>query len=56
MDNKNLEYLKNSLKYSGFGEDLNGQLEAKMSSNVHEFTLQYHKEFNNRHMDAVLHF
>lgn len=42
----NFEYLKNSLKYLGFGENLNSALEARMKAGSEKFTLGATAEFN----------
>lgn len=56
MNENNLEYLKNNLKYHGFGEALNPELEKNIASGVTVFTLQHSVDFNNRKMDATLFF
>lgn len=56
MNQDNLNYLKNNLKYSGFGDALNAELEKNISNKVSEFTLSHSLESNNRKMEANLHF
>lgn len=42
----NFDYLKNSLKYLGFGENLNSALEARMREGADKFTLGATAEFS----------
>lgn len=56
MNEKNLEALKGNLKYLGFGEGLNEQLEKNIAEQKPDFTLQHQVEFNSRKIDATLHF
>lgn len=39
LNEQNFEYLKNSLKYLGFGENLNAALEARLKEGSEKFTL-----------------
>ncbi|MBS1681571.1 MAG: hypothetical protein OJF59_001813 [Cytophagales bacterium] len=45
MNPKNLEFLKDGLKYMGFGEKLNADLEAKINQQPTEFNLSLQGEF-----------
>jgi len=56
MNQDNLEYLKKNLLYTGFGEKLNPELEKNISSGKPEFKLNHKEEFNNRQIEATLHF
>ena len=56
MNQENLNYLKNNLKFSGFGEALNAELENNIKNGVPEFTLNHAAEFNNRKIEANLYF
>jgi hypothetical protein len=56
MNEKNLEALKNNLKYLGFGEGLSEQLEKKIEQKKPEFTLHHEVEYNNRKMVSELSF
>lgn len=56
MNAENLEYLKNQLKFLGFGEGLYSQLENKMKEGKPEFTLDASTEFGTDKMQAVIHF
>ncbi|MBX2896843.1 MAG: hypothetical protein KF763_15460 [Cyclobacteriaceae bacterium] len=46
MNEKNLEYLKKDLKYLGFGDKLNADLEARIKEQPSEFKLHMTGEFN----------
>ena len=56
MNQENLDYLKNNLKYAGFGEQLYGELEKKIQKGVPEFTLKMDSEFNKQRLESTLHF
>jgi hypothetical protein len=56
MNETNLEALKKNLKYLGFGEGLNEQLQKNIEEQKENFTLQHQATFNNKPMDATLHF
>lgn len=56
MNEKNVEYLGNQLKYSGFGEELQQQLREKMKLQEPQFTLTFQKDFGNDKTAATLHF
>ncbi len=56
MNNENLEYLKNQLKFLGFDEGLYKQLEDKMKEGKPEFTLNASTEYGKDKMEAVIHF
>ena len=56
MNDKNLEYLKSNLKYQGFGEKLNSELETNMKQGLPEFQLKIQTEYNKEKIEAVLHF
>lgn len=45
MNPKNLEFLKDGLKYMGFGEKLNADLEAKINQQPTDFNLSLQGEF-----------
>jgi hypothetical protein len=46
MNEKNVDYLKTRLKYLGFGEKLNGELEANIKKQPEQFQLRLIGEFN----------
>lgn len=56
MNEKNLEYLTNSLKYLGFGENLNEALKAAIVEGKKEFTLSLQTEMARQPFSATLHF
>lgn len=56
MNEQNLKYLKDNLKYHGFGEKLNPELEANMKQGLPEFQLKIQTEYNKDKIEAVLHF
>lgn len=56
MKEENYEYLLSQVKYTGFGEELAGELKKKMESGVQQFELNYAKQFGNDKADAKLTF
>jgi hypothetical protein len=56
MNEKNLEYLKDNLRYQGFGESLQRPLEQNITEGKTEFTLQHKATYNNQAMENTLHF
>ena len=56
MIEKNFEYLKDNIKYHGFGETLNPELENQLKKGAAEFSLNYKTEVNKRDLEATLHF
>lgn len=56
MNEKNLDYLKDSLKYMGFGENLNEALQAAIMEGKKDFTLSLQTEMGRQPFSAVLHF
>lgn len=56
MNTKNLEYLKDGLKYTGFGDKLYDELEKNMQTQAPEFQLKMQIPYNNTSMDYLLHF
>lgn len=56
MNEKNFEYLKNSIRNHGFGETLAPDLEAQLKKGLAEFTLSFKTEVNKRDMEATLYF
>ena len=56
MNQKNVEYLENNLKYLGFGDKLNEELRSKVAEGKLDFTLRHEAEFNGRKLSATLHF
>lgn len=56
MNEKNLDYLKEGLKYMGFGTSLNGALEKYLQGQQPEFRLGLQLPYHNSTMDYTLHF
>ncbi|MCC9137511.1 hypothetical protein ACFSKU_15400 [Pontibacter silvestris] len=56
MNEKNLNYLKEGLKYQGFGTSLNAELERQVQSQQPEFRLQLQVPHHSSTMDYTLHF
>jgi hypothetical protein len=56
MNEKNLKYLKDNLKYMGFGEKLNSDLENGMKEGKPEFQLKLNEKMFQGNMELNLHF
>lgn len=56
MNEKNFEYLKDNIKYMGFGEKLNEQLENNLKQGKDEFQLGFKTEINKKPFEANLNF
>lgn len=56
MNEQNLKYLQDNIKYHGFGEGLNPMLEEQIKKGNAEFSLSYKVDVNKREMEATLHF
>ncbi len=56
MNEKNFEYLKDNIKYMGFGEKLNDQLENNLNQGKDEFQLNFTTEINKKPLEANLNF
>ena len=56
MNQKNLEYLSDQVKYTGFGEGLENDLKQKIEQGRPEFKLQHQAQFGNDKIDATLNF
>ncbi|MCF0055184.1 hypothetical protein [Dyadobacter sp. CY356] len=56
MDQQNLEYLKNQLKYTGFGENLADELKENMASQKNQFVLVHQARYGNDQLTASLRF
>jgi len=56
MNEKNLKYLKDNLKYMGFGEKLNEDLENGLKEGKPEFDLQLREKMFQGNMEVNLHF
>ncbi|QDH81183.1 hypothetical protein FKX85_19975 [Echinicola soli] len=56
MDQENLEYLKEKLKFTGFDTDLNAALEKQIKAGNQAFQLPHSMEIEGKKMDFSLHF
>jgi hypothetical protein len=56
MNQKNFEYLKDQIKFTGFGEGLENQLKEKMQLQTEAFNLSHQAKFGNDTVDATLQF
>ena len=56
MNQKNFEYLRDQVKFTGFGEGPENDLREKMRQQVPEFQLFHHAKFGNDAAVAVLQF
>ena len=56
MNEKNFEYLKDQVKYSGFGEGLEGELKEKMKAQQPEFKLNHQVKYGDTTANATLNF
>ena len=56
MNQKNFDYLKDQIKYTGFGEGLENQLKENMKRQAPEFTLQHQNTFGRDETTSALHF
>lgn len=56
MNNENLQYLKDNIKYMGFGENMYRELERNLGEGKAEFQLRFAAEINKKPFDATLNF
>ncbi|MBW7891443.1 MAG: hypothetical protein H3C48_10570 [Chitinophagaceae bacterium] len=56
MNQKNYDYLKDQVKFTGFGDSLENELMEKIKQQLPEFTLQHQREFGKDNITATLHF
>ena len=56
MNQKNLEYLSDQVKFTGFGEGLEKELQEKMQKQTPEFQLTHNTKFGNDDLMTSLHF
>jgi hypothetical protein len=56
MNQKNLEYLKDQVKYTGFGDALENELKDNIQKNIPEFKIMHQAKFGNDTTEATLHF
>lgn len=56
MNNENLQYLKDNIKYMGFGENMYRELERNLGEGKPEFQLHFAAEINKKPFEATLNF
>lgn len=56
MNQKNFDYLKDQVKFTGFGEELENELKEKMQKQAPEFQITHNTKFGNDDLTASLHF
>lgn len=56
MNQENLQYLSDNLKYMGFGETLKAELEKNLQEGKPEFKLEFFNEIGNKGFEASLNF
>jgi hypothetical protein len=56
MNQKNLDYLKEQVKYTGFGEALENELKEKVQKQQQEFQISHNVKFGNDEAAATLYF
>ncbi|MCA6447022.1 MAG: hypothetical protein IM562_07645, partial [Chitinophagaceae bacterium] len=56
MNNENLQYLKDNIKYMGFGENMYRELERNLGEGKAEFQLRFAAEINKKPFEATLNF
>ena len=56
MNNENLQYLTDNIKYMGFGETLKAELERNLSEGKAEFQLEYVAQIGHKAFEATLNF
>lgn len=56
MNNENLQYLTDNIKYMGFGEKQNETLAQHLNENKESFQLNFSTEINSKKFDATLNF
>ncbi len=56
MNQKNFEYLRDQVKFTGFGDDLEIQLKENLTRQSPEFTLKHQATFGKDELTSALHF
>src|SRR5690606_20297542 len=56
MNEKNLDYLKDNMKYMGFGDNMNEALETHLKHGQPEFKISHSTEVNKKPFEVELHF
>ena len=55
MNEKNFDYLKDQIKFTGFGEGLENELKDKMQKQTPEFQITHKAKFGNDDLVDILH-
>src|SRR3954470_18111682 len=56
INTQNYEYLKNQVKFLGFGENLDDVLKEKLNSGDETFTIPHQTKFGQDEVSSILHF
>jgi len=56
MNEQNMQYLKDNIKYMGFGEGLHAELENQLKAGKADFQLDFKTEMNKKPFEATLNF
>ena len=56
MNQKNFDYLKDQVKFTGFGDSLENELREKIARQEPSFTIQHQRQFGKDDTVSVLHF
>jgi hypothetical protein len=56
MNEQNVEYLKNNIKYLGFSDSVYPELMKNMENRVPEFTISHSRDYGDEKLEARLHF
>ncbi len=56
MNNENVDFLHNQIKFAGFGEDLHGALVKEIKAGNEEFKLQHSHTFGKDNVESTLNF
>jgi len=56
MNQKNFEYLRDQVKFTGFGDGLENELKEKVQKQTSEFQITHNTKFGNDDLTASLHF
>lgn len=56
MNQKNFDYLKDQVKFTGFGEGLENELKERMQKQTPDFQIAHKTKFGNEDVSSVLHF
>lgn len=56
MNQKNFDYLKDQVKFTGFGEGLENELKEKIARQTPEFQISHKADYGKDETEAILHF